>query len=83
MYLDADPLKTDQNGYGGWVLNDNFALNADVMCSYYSVTVNKSSSSKSAAIDLYHAYVEIYILEPWWQKLAIGDELFISYGVDY
>ena len=29
---------------------------------------------------MYHTYVELYILEPWWQKLAIGDELFISYG---
>ncbi len=32
---------------------------------------------------MYHAYVEIYILEPWWERLEIGDELFILYVIEY
>ena len=42
-----------------------------------------TTRSLSASSKTYHSYVDIYILEPWWERLEIGDELFISYGIEY
>ena len=69
MYLNAEPTQIDQRGYGGYVLNDNFAANADVMYTHSAVYSTKASSSKTTPIDLYLDFVEIIVLEHWWDKL--------------